>query len=538
MAEETVGVYRVEAAVSLKGGKAGVIELEITQTINDIPTARILLPLSLGDLYGKNVVVYNDEDPSNDIASGSQTYQACKDMQDGRDTISIEIWTIKATGNGGGDKSIIKIDGWRITDVSLQPQTRLSPGGVLVTAKHPMCELLESPGFFNAPGADYEKILKDKEPTNIIEAGDDMLDAIYKVISEDGYTSEKLKNQDHYEALVAGSKVRLADYIECDADANKFPYEDRFSGNLATYFKKASRLAFALCFASLPQSVPFNALLNLCNLLGLYIAPPLDGGEKAKLKVVDPWKNRKGTKTTKVPNREVYSSQTSRDTDPICGIRFIASPQDSVIISTLTDIKPVQKNAKISGGETMYYFNSIGRIINTSLPHFLYDIFSIMFRLYNKERVKTTSESTGTKASHAQYDDPKAQLKSFGIGESQAKSIIDDLQTATAKAMFVNLHRRTQRSSVTKPLIDDDFPKLGEYVSFKAGTGGDNVEGVLVQNIIRASCPQGICTVTHNMAYCGDIAAETVKGEGGSDSKKALENELWAKASSGGSGGK
>lgn len=529
MSTESVRVCSVACAVTVKSRRIGVSEFTITQGINSIPSGNFLLALTAGDLSGNDdteqVVVYTKDDPATDYSSGDRTYDLCKDAQDNRDSIDINI-RIRELGDRATSKNI-SISGWKITYVALQPQTRLSPGGVSITVQHPMCELLESPGFFYAPGANYEKILKDKEPTNIVDAADNMLDAIYEVISGEGYTAERLKKTNHYEALVAGAKVRLGKYLECVDDANGFPYEKRIPANLKKYYTKAARLAFALNFAQLPQSVPFNAMLSLCDQLGLIIIPHLSAGKKAEIRVMNPWIGR-GDKDLRVKDEEVYSAQTIRDSDPICGIRLIASAKDSVIISTLTDIKPTQKESKTVGGEVMYYYNDTGRIINTTLPSFLSGIFSIMYRLYNKDRVRTlTNNNAGTKTKHSEYEDPKEQLKSLGLSNSAAQNVVDGLQNATAKAMFVLLHRKTQRASVTRPFIDDNYPDVGSFASFKAGTGGDNVTGMLVQNVIRGSVTQGICSITHVLAYCGDTAYE---GEGGS--KTPLKNEMWAKEDS------
>jgi hypothetical protein len=517
MAEETQEVYKVDATVTVGGTAIPVADVTITNGMNTVPTAVALLPPALAK-EGSNITVFTD-DPTK-VSTGDAVYEICKKAQDNDDDVSISV-VVTALGGAAFD-STFEVGGWKITNVALQPQSRVSPGGVSITAQHPMCELLNAAGFFHAPGADYERILdeKEKSSTNIIEAADAMLEEIEKVINSEGYTQLKLGVTEDYEQVKKQAGVRLSKWLECDSGASKWPFSNIITSK---DYAKACSTAFALNFVDLPRSVPFEALLALCNQLGLFIAPSFSGSEKAKIKVLNPWKRRGVDHQL---STKIYSTQVTRDSDPISGVRLLESPRDTMIVSTLSSAKPVDDKTKAIGGEIVYCFGSKGRIINGAVPSIVYRIFSKLQKTIAANTVSTeisNKVNNSPRASNTTWEDPKTVLKSIGLTSSEAVSALDQMQAAVAKMMFICLHRRTQKATVTKPFIEGDIPEIGSFSTFKAGTGGDNAEGMVTSVMIQASCTRGTCTITIGSSYCGDKAKMGSNGD-------VLINDMWGDA--------
>ena len=521
---ETVSTFESDAYMEIAGSRLRIVEMTLDVAMNAVPRAQILVPLSY-DEQGQLVQVYKSDDFSASVAR--KTYDLAKQAIDDRKADTNIYFGVRSLGddNQGSaeSQSIFRVEGWRITGASLQPQSRTSPGGVVITAEHPMCELLESPGFFMATGVDYEKALKKKDPANIIEAADCMLDAIYDTIAKDGYTKEKIQEENHYETLVAGAKARLKDYIE-PGTCNGFPFEKSVSGLNADSFKKAAAYVFSMVFAELPQSTPYSALISLGKNLGFYVSPYVQGSRKAKLNVLNPWKR---TSVQAIPNDQVMSTQIVEDSNRVCGVRLVSSPKDVNIASTLGDLRPFDKQ-RLVGGETVFFYDYVGSMVNTTVPQFLISIFSRMQRVRAKTGGSTSGPTSGKakKSPNNKYVDPKTTVKSLGLSSSSATNMLDKIQAATAKAVFLQLHRASQRASVTLPLVSSQIPEIGSFMSFKAGTGGDKIVGMLSSVTIRMSCTSGHNTITYFFSYCGDEAVDP-------KTKSPLINTVWEKKSEG-----
>lgn len=509
---EEEAVYTVDAYVTVGGTKIPVADITVTNSINDIPTAVALLPLGL---VNAKIGLFVSTDAANNAKN--KVYDICLDAKDNDSDVSIDISTTPIGGVTAAFGGSFSVSGWKLTSVALQPQNRVSPGGVVIVAKHPMCKLMDAAGFFYAPGADYERLLSGMTSNNIIEAADNMLDLISKTIDSKDYTKLKLGVTGDYDVVKKrASEIRLKNWIECDGASKGWPFTKLVGGE---DYSKACSTAFALNFMkNVSNSVPYSALLSISNQLGLFIAPSFDGGKKAKLKVLNPWK-RKGS--SKFNDYEIYNTQVTRDSDPICGVRLFETPKDVLLISNYAGAKPVDDDTHAYGGEIVYCFGTKGRMINTTIPAFIYEVFSKLHKIVAAK--KMSAFSTGgetTRASNTTFENPEANLVSSGT-EAENLSVLDILQAAVAKTIFIAAHRRTQRASVIKPFIDSgDIVDLGSFSTFKAGTGGDNAKGMVTSVILQASCSRGTCTVTIESAYCGDPAK--LGGNGA-----ILENDMW-----------
>lgn len=521
MPNEEEAIYKVKADLDIGGKRVPIIEIKVVNEVNNIPYAYALLPLWLSNATAPgSTSVSRSSDPANN--AHNLVYDICKNAQDDDTGVSISIETIPIGGVTAGFGGSFGVSGWRISETELEPQNRVSPGGVRVTLKHPMIELTESSGFFRAPGVDYEKELdENKKSTNIIEAADNVLDLISEAIDANGYTQLKLGITEDYDAVKSNAKsIRLKNWIECDSSCNKFPFHKVITSK---DFDAACSTAFALNYKNnIEQSGVFGALINMCMNLGLYVAPELDGSKKAALKVLDPW-SRKGVKNHN--NYEIYQTAITRDKFPLCGVRLFETARDTQLVSTFANAKPIANKVKSTGGEIVYCFGTEGAMLNTTIPPFVHEIFKKLHKILASRKVSAfATSSIKRRASNTTWTEPSAVFNAIGGTEAEKLSALDKLQASVAKMIFISQYRKSQMASVTKPFVDgNDILKIGSFSKFKTGTGGDTTTGLVTRVELTASCTRGTCSVTITSAYCGLPARMKI------NKKKTaiLHNDMW-----------
>jgi len=519
---EVVSVYKPKAWINLGGSNVFVMEVRVEWGMNIIPKATIHAPIIFGKTAG--VVTIRGDDASDNTASN--TYKTACDIKDSGGTIDIHIRNTYIGGEDGGESSnfSFSVSGWFITDVRMDPQSRSAPGGVVIVAEHPMCKLMDAAGFFWAPGVDFDELLTERssEIINILTAGDTILDIIYKQLVSSDYCQMKLGELNDYKKLLSkAADAKLSKYIKPEGKTAGLPTFGAALESGGDSYKKACGIELAMQFLQLSNSVPFKALIALCDFLGCYIAPdPKE--DQAKLKVLDPW-NRAGAYDA--VDKTVYSTAMTGDSDPIVGVRFLTSKKDSMIISTLANLKPEDKKDRV-GGEYVYLYTNptgddvhMGRMINMAMPQLIAGIFARTGRIIDAKKTSTLQQSgVSTEAPNAEWVDPTQNLSSVAQDVYSARAIYDNIQGSVAKAVFLKLHRETQRLSIIRVLTDSKLPEIGKFISVDAGTNGEKITGMVTSNAIDASSTSG-CTITTTASYCGEVAKDPKGG--------ILSNPMW-----------
>lgn len=504
MAADSYRILNVDAAVSVPGleGTCPANSFSVAWGINIIPYANLVLPLNYSSK--ETFEAYKSDDPSR--SAEMKTFDILNDLKEGDDSsnsVSVTI-TVEEVISGGFSAPLasMTLDGWKITNVTLQPQNKTSPGGVILQIEHPMCRLRSTPGFFYVSGLDFEKFANDIDGGGIIEIGDSVTEKLKEMIDDRGSREGGVRW--NIESAADVYNVKLSEYID---DSLGLPYvgsEGINWGNAdMSALEKACKVMLAYQFFDLRNSVPLDAVLVLARMLGFYIRINYDD-KRASLEKLDPWAGRESV--TAIPDEIIESVKISPDTSPICGIRLTSTNADTTIVSTLGSFRPLDASANASS-DTMFYYSSKGAIINTTTPDFLGKMLGLAAKLVSNPA------SSGKTSTHSEdenivprdhVEDPADTINVVGNSKSASITILDDVHNVTAEALFCQQYKARQIVSASCALVTDSFPGIGTFASVSVGTGGKDITGMVTGIVVEGSSSGGTCRFTVNMAYCGD----------------------------------
>lgn len=506
--DHEVSVYKVEASFSC-GGKSDYAVSSFTMSwgMNEIPRASILLPLNHTSSK-QRVTVFRSSDPSR--YARRKTLDEVQSVMDSDDnSCSFSFSSSKMDGPGPSGLSM-SVDGWRVVGVRLEPQNRVSPGGVVVDIAHPMSKLRSSPGFFVVNDRKFYEDLEDKvkKADSVLAVADATLDALEKYI---GSANESPLGNEDSSFAVEGAKVRLQNYI-ASGELSMLPYLYMFPDDSKEYAATACKIELAKQFCNLGNSVPLDSFVGLCNALGAYFrVSPTD--RTATMHILQPWV--RGV-APEIDGETVYQTQLAPDSDPICGIRVRGYTVSKVSCnqSTYSDNKPLADSGSGKGtgsytGDTLLYYQSVGKIINTAMEPFAENMVStaaILKARGDKDKVSTKS-SDGARPASVNRLDKGLYDKMVAItgGESTGKDVLAKMLKATACTTFARMFRRTASASVILPAAVpyDSIPAIGAFATVSVGTGGKDITGVVSHIDLSGSCSNGTCSCTYRLDYAG-----------------------------------
>lgn len=501
MAISSDRVLTVDAEISVPGFEHGcrASSFTIAWGINLIPYANIVLPLN----YSNNKLgVYRSLDFS--AYALNKTYDILEKLKEGDDAANSVLFVVTVYEMVEGEEvqiSEIRLEGWKVTNVKLQPQNRRSPGGVEVTIEHPMCVLKSTPGFFYVGGMDFEKLAKEITGNGIISIADSTIDKLKEAIDEQASkTGGKRWNIEKADSVYTH---KLSDFIDDDLG---LPYIDSPYINWGNADKdaltEACKVSIASSFFNLRESVPYKALTALGELLGFYCKIAYDD-ERAKLRKYDPWQNRNSPFV--IDKEHVFETRITPDTRPICGIRLTSSGMDNTIVSTLSSFRPLDA-ATNESLDTMFYYSNKGSVINTTTPAFVGKMLGraavIASNPATSSNVSTTSNDNIVPRDRV--EDPADSLNVTGASNTAALTILDDVHNVTAESLFCMMYKSNYRLDVTCVLLELAFPEIGSFATVSSGTGGYSLAGMVTGITIQGSSAGGSCQYTINMAYVGD----------------------------------
>lgn len=488
---EDSAIYSVDAEFSCGGVKCKVATFDIFWEINGIPTAVVEIPLTTmsggNGSHGAVVIAEDDATKAGDGTLGEIMSSYMKEA-------SLSVYVEKKSGESGtGSK--IDVSGWLVTNVGIQAQNRVSPGGVVVVLQKDTCKLKQRGGFFYVGGLDISEAILSGAPGNIVAIGDTVLDRISEAMRATD-TGERSWNDISDEDM----SVKISDYI--DPGGLGLPFYGLFSQiSSGDTIAKALRLEIAKEFIDMHSRSVYDALLGLGSVLGYAICPSL-GKDKDRLVALDPWKDRSDAK--KVSGNSVFETSLTPDSDKIGGVRIFAGQRDVMQISTMCGKKPIDTD-KDMVSDTMFFYSSDGRIINMPLPSFLSEAIGEAVRLSStpSSDAVSTYDTKNNQMPTDQAVDPEKMLDAVSGSSDDAASTMADIRNAVAETVFAINYKFRQRLEITSPLIANDFPKIGSTVSTDVGTGGVTVSGIVVRNRIRGSARNGTCYAVTTAAYAG-----------------------------------
>ena len=525
-------VVKVSASLKCRGVQFDVSSFSLSWGLGAIPTARVsLAPLfmSASSSSGDGRAIQHLSLRSSDYSSYSNgsTYDFLSESKNDANWNKVTL-SVSMTRKEGNDPQGFSFDlnDWRITNLALEKQNRVSVGCVVATIAHPSSLLMSSPGYFFAAMDEFKDKLEDavtsEKVNDVIGVADATLDVIQEAIGAQQLVNKSTEDQSATQnELVKASGVRIGHYFGTGL-LDTFPYVSLFPTDLADYAKKACKIVMAEQLLNLRSSTPFQAFLGLLGSVGASTAMMPDG-DTGWLVKIDPWDRSDaaagGGRTSPgmlVPGEYVAEVEMLPDSDPICGVRIRGmSVSDAVVITTLQDVQSLDKNRASSlASDTMYFYGSTGKIVNTTVPEFARAIASKAALLKKKasgEEVTSTSPSNDNDVivNPDEFDATVIDSVSDTVGtEYKPSTVQQDIREATAETVFAMEYRRAALLRVVLVPSGDGgfplFPAPGSLIDVDVGTGGSTVEGILSSAEMSASCANCVCTTTLTLAYAGD----------------------------------
>ena len=509
--QSSQATYAVDANMTCGGKAYRVVSVSLSWGVNEIPTARVLTPIKymMDGVDLKNYVVRGS-----DFSKGLNPYFPLSDLKTSGSANSCDLEIEVSRLDGDGPYGVqISLSGWRVIDVSMEAQTRTSPGGVWVTIAHPISRLLSSPGFFYVGSAKFNEELEDNvlNAGNVVEVADGTLNAIASALAEsDQQTENKSGGSD---TSVEGENERIGNWVDI-GDISSFPYVHLF-GDISDVAEEACKLCLSSYFLNMTASAPYHAFVTMLKSVGAYLSiTPVD--EKATVKVSNPW--ARDEEAINIESSHVAYTSIRPDSDPICGIRLRgASPSDAVVISSLQDRRKLSKTESDTSviGDTMYYYSSTGKIINTDIPQFAKRMLGeAAIRKKKKDEEGTSSQQESSDDDDDGVSVPSDEFKpelfdaltddSSADGES-SEDILKKMYDVTAESLFATEYMRTSTMQVSVvPDGDIGTYKPGSFVTVSAGTGGQSLTGTLVHADLTVSSKNGTCLFTVSCSHVGE----------------------------------
>lgn len=534
-------VYKVTASFTCGGSTYGVSSFSVEWGMNKIPTASLLLPLVGGGSSGETVV-HTDNDPS----QKSDVFEMMQAAADSRMSCECTFKVVPVTGSAhGNDNGIdMTLSNWIVAQACLDPQNRVSPGGVRVFIEHRISNLASTPGFFSPPDTAFINRLVEKiDPCDpdVVVIADTVLDALYDV------NNDKNVSLVFAEGSETPGSEKLGDYIDSGDIAKKLPYTHLFTdgsdadGSFSELVSKACKRSIAKWFMQhvtvSSGSTPWASLVTLLSDLGAYVRVlPMEGngnsGKTATLHVLDPWYDRPGGDGNDPP--DTYAGVTaevksSPDAYPICGIRVKGlSETDALVQSTTSDQTPIdQEDEKAATGDTVYYHKAYGRVVTVDVPEFAKAMVgeaAAMQASGTGGGHTTTGERrivSFTKFDEELYKDMQVVAGS----EVKAGEIVRDILKATAETRFSEMFRSSAITNVSLAgVVGYDFlQKPGEFLAISTGVGPSSVVGVVNSVRVSGSCSGGSCVIQYSLSHTG---------RAGLLGQSAPKNKVWEQSQS------
>lgn len=513
--------YKIDVRFKCQGVDLRASSFSMSWGMNEIPSARVVLPLNITDEgKGEGVFTFKSSDPSKYALNPTlKAVNAVKNSGTGN-TCDLGIKVDKLEGSGPNGFSLA-VSGWRIKETSLEPQSRVSPGGVVVTIAHPIVDLTMSPGYFNPGTDDFMGDVFDAvdEADNVIEVADKTLDAIQKAMDSSEYKeAHRQMGAGEAKMQAEGAEMRISDYIDI-GECTSLPYVHLFPKQDVA--RKACKRTLAQHFLKLPQNTPFDAFVSFCSQTGAYFRlGPKD--KRAKLCILRPWK-RDGSKKV-FSDSSVYESTLTPDANPICGVRMqgMSVSESSPEASTLAGRRPVDTKRSVVKGDTVYYFQTHGKMLNMGPPDFAKRMVGMAAIVDaeegSKDKASTTDSGGGTRHILSFDEFEKGlfdQLEKTAGGKDAAVNLLADIYDTTAETIFATWYKASARAVVATPALDgfDKLPEVGGLGQVSAGTGGATVTGVAT-HFELASTASGVGIVLRaHLGYADDPPSMAGTGE-------------------------
>ena len=513
--------WKVSASFSCGDKQFAVSSFTVEWGVNRIPSAKVVIPLTCGVPDGASAV-YTGPDAS---AAGKDSSYACvQAAADKRGPCTLTFDVKPVTGKTSGDAVGLSmvLEGWLVSQATLEPQVRKVPGGVVVHIEHPISKLADTPGFFAIADPSFldSMLSAAEDDKNVIEVADTVLSEIAGKMDR---AAESFDGQNFEEIQDALKELSISAYIDTEELAGIFPYVHLFQGDpefvdlITKSCKRSLARQFMRSVSVENGSTPWGAFVGTMASLGAYVRVlPQSNGEKAKLCVLQPWENR--SYPSQVQDSTVYMVRVLPDSQPICGIRIQGlSENEASVQSTQTSQTVIDpgdgsgsegagSDKKAAVGDTVYYHKAYGTVLTVTVPSFAMAMIGEAAAMQASGRGSHSTTDERRLVSYDQLDNELYDNMQVVVGSKiRAEEMMNDLLKETAKSTFSSMFRSKALAEITMPAVVEypAIPLPGSLVGVSVGVGDTGLSGILQSVVVHGSCQDGSCMCTYVLSHAG-----------------------------------